>query len=477
MRVKRYVVNSLSDAVPLIRAELGKDAVILESKDVKIGGFMGMFRKRKIEVLAAVEPNNAKSESKSKPLNDEEVGLVVEQIIKASQRSKDTSSVNAPISNEMTKKAPDVVPNVNRAAAPAAGSFASRIYGAATPAAEHSDQSLQQGNKDSFVEAEKSVREEISKKAIHTKSQDTDSFSTANHISDTERFIVNELKSLRQEMITLSRRSSAQNVGSEAIQALKERLETQELDGQWINILNEELIQQEQQLGMALDGPVVWEYAKSKLYEWLEPYKNGRLSLATRIVQFVGPTGVGKTTTIAKLAANYSINESKKLALITADTYRIAAVEQLRTYANILNIPLEVVFSPLDFDRAISSLEDAELIMMDTAGRNYKSDLHVSEVNSLLPQMEQSESVLVLSVTSRTSDMKIIAEKFSKYGVRKVVFTKLDESNAYGVIFNMILMFGLTPLFITSGQNVPDDIESFQLNKYIEMLLGEPYHA
>ncbi|MFD2503425.1 DEAD/DEAH box helicase family protein [Paenibacillus septentrionalis] len=213
------------------------------------------------------------------------------------------------------------------------------------------------------------------------------------------------------------------------------------------------------------------------MLEWLTPYQHGVVSANTHTVQFVGPTGVGKTTTIAKLAANFSIKEGKKLGLITADTYRIAAVEQLlRTYANILNIPLEVVFSPLELERALTSLEHTELILMDTAGRNFKSDLHVSEVNSLLPQQEQSESVLVLSLTSRTADMRIIAEKFSKYGIRKVVFTKLDETSVYGAIFNMVLMFGLTPLFITSGQNVPDDISPFHTEKYIELLLGEPPH-
>ena len=473
MRVKKYVVDALSDAVPLIRNDLGKDAVILESKEIKVGGFMGMFSKRKIEVMAAVEPNTAKAESKpmSKKMDttDVDVDLVIEQILKASKRSKQqdieesSSSAAAKVSDDHSKGGPS-----NEAA----HSFASRLYGvggvpASKPEAVSDDGSI--GQVTNSAEHAKPSSSHVKEEALSKPSQE---------LTVTEQFIVEELKSLRLEMIKLSKKGSeADYEPSEAINALKIRLQEQELDEQWIDLLVEQLVQLEEEAGIPLDVTQTWHLSKDKLMEWLSPYQQGSIASTSQIVQFVGPTGVGKTTTIAKLAANYSIKEGKKLGLITADTYRIAAVEQLRTYANILNLPLEVVFSPLELERALSALEHTELVMMDTAGRNFKSDLHVSEVNSLLPNNEQSESVLVLSLTGRTADMRIIAEKFSKYGVRKVVFTKLDETDVYGSIFNMVMMYGLTPLFITSGQNVPDDISPFQVDKYIELLLGDLHDA
>jgi len=471
VRVKRYVVDALSDAVPLIRSELGKDAVILESKEIKTGGFLGMFRKRKLEVLAAVEPNAAKQDLKgTKKLADDQVDLVIEQILKASQRSKvqHENKEAAEQQPNARSQSEDKIASANGTAP--INNFASRVYGGAagSPKAEKTVEQLEPAEK-MPVSAKESTPTTVVNKVKTPEAQAS--------LSATEQFIVNELQSLKNEMIKISKNSISNFIPSEQLQALKSRLLEQEVEAQWIEILYDEFCLREQQGEEPLSANELWQHAKVRFYEWLAPYDHGKLSAATRFVQFVGPTGVGKTTTIAKLAANYSIKEQKKLGLITADTYRIAAVEQLRTYANILNIPLEVVFSPLELERALTALEQAQLVLMDTAGRNFKSDLHVSEVNSLLPSNEQSESVLVMSLTSRTSDMKIIAEKFSKYGVRKVVFTKIDESSSYGIIFNMIMLYGLTPLFLTSGQNVPDDIEAFNLEKYIDMLLGEPHHV
>lgn len=469
MRVKKYVVDALSDAVPLIKNELGKDAVILESKEIKVGGFMGMFRKRKIEVMAAVEPNATKSESKPKKLDASEVDvdLVIEQILKASKRSKQLENEELPSTAAVDQeKHSKVVPSND-----ATSSFASRLYGTGVPASKSEG-----ADSDRSTEHATDKAEAVMSTATLTKEEAL--LTPTKGMTQTEQFIVNELKSLRLEMIRLAQKGNESAYEpSEAIHALKMKLQEQELDVQWIDLLVEQLVQLEEEAGVPLDPKQIWHLSKEKLMEWLSPYQQGSIAATSQMVQFVGPTGVGKTTTIAKLAANYSIKEGKKLGLITADTYRIAAVEQLRTYANILNLPLEVVFSPLELERALTALEHTELVLMDTAGRNFKSDLHVSEVNSLLPRNEQSESVLVLSLTGRTADMRIIAEKFSKYGVRKVVFTKLDETDVYGSIFNMVMLYGLTPLFITSGQNVPDDIAPFQVEKYIELLLGEPHDA
>jgi len=277
-------------------------------------------------------------------------------------------------------------------------------------------------------------------------------------------------------MVKLSRQQSELHALSEPMLALKERLQEQELDCEWIDKLIEALSESEKNADKVYDRVELWNEARRMLEEWLQPYNNAEISRDARVVHFVGPTGVGKTTTIAKLAAEQTIKRGRNVGFITSDTYRIAAVDQLRTYANILNVPLEVVFSPMDLPKAYKGLSDRDLILMDTAGRNFRSELHVSEVISLLQSNEPNETVLVLSLTGKTTDMAIIAERFSKYGIQKVLFTKLDETSVYGAIMNLVLKHGLHPTYLASGQNVPDDIERFKAGKYVELLLGDAEH-
>ena len=165
------------------------------------------------------------------------------------------------------------------------------------------------------------------------------------------------------------------------------------------------------------------------------------------MVHFVGPTGVGKTTTIAKLAAEQVLKYHRKVGFITSDTYRIAAIEQLKTYATILNVPLEVVFSPQDLTKAFHNLEECDVIFMDTAGRNFRNEMYVSELNSLLKTQGNSETILVLSLTTKYRDMRAITNNFNKFKLDKVLFTKMDETDSYGAIVNIVHEF-LTAAFV-----------------------------
>lgn len=166
-------------------------------------------------------------------------------------------------------------------------------------------------------------------------------------------------------------------------------------------------------------------------------------------------------------------NKQRKVGFITSDTYRISAVEQLRTYASILNVPLEVVQSPGDTQRAISRLQECDLIFMDTAGRNYRNELLVSELQSLLAPVEHSETYLVISLTSKSRDMIEIANHFSKYGLDKVIFTKMDETGSYGPMFNLLHQFPIKLAYLTNGQNVPDHLLKPDADQLADMLLGE----
>ncbi len=191
----------------------------------------------------------------------------------------------------------------------------------------------------------------------------------------------------------------------------------------------------------------------------------------TQVVVFIGPTGVGKTTTIAKLAAIFALFEERKVALVTADTYRIAAVEQLKTYAKIIGIPIEVVFTPQEMRRAIERHLDAEVILIDTAGRSHYDSMRMSELKSYVEASFPDEVHLVLSLNTKYKDLEEIVKRFSCVPLGKMVLTKLDETSTFGNIFNLVRDFSLPISYITNGQDVPKDIEVADSLKLAEIIM------
>lgn len=202
------------------------------------------------------------------------------------------------------------------------------------------------------------------------------------------------------------------------------------------------------------------------------PYEMELAENQQKIVFFIGPTGVGKTTTIAKIAADYALNKKKKIGLITADTYRIAAVDQLKTYAKILGIPVEVIYNPDELKKAAAHLEEKDLIFVDTAGRSHKNVDQYIELKELLNQVPEKEVFLVLSLTMKYNDIMRIIETYSSITDYKIIFTKMDETSSYGSILNIKHYTGIPLSYITFGQNVPDDIEKLSPQKAAKMLLG-----
>ncbi|MCR4434481.1 MAG: flagellar biosynthesis protein FlhF [Clostridiales bacterium] len=187
---------------------------------------------------------------------------------------------------------------------------------------------------------------------------------------------------------------------------------------------------------------------------------------------FLGPTGVGKTTTLAKIAANYALNYGKNVGLITADTYRIAAVEQLKTYAEILGMPVSVIYSPDEIKDAIRSFSDKDMIFIDTAGRSSKNRAQFEELKSLLLAAEADVVYLVLSVTTSVRNCREILKDYSFLQEYKLIFTKLDETPVTGVILNAKFHTGKDLCYITTGQSVPDDIEIANVDKLAKKMLG-----
>lgn len=223
-----------------------------------------------------------------------------------------------------------------------------------------------------------------------------------------------------------------------------------------------------------------FDYALANIYQKMI-LKFGMPSCITpassgiKMVFFVGPTGVGKTTTIAKIASIFRVDQKKKVALLTADTYRIAAAEQLRTYANILEVPFRIIYTVEEIDRAVEDFKDYDYILIDTAGHSHQNQTQKESMSNLIHSVDdkiEKEVYLVLSATTKYRDLISIADSYKEMTDYKLIFTKLDETTTLGNLLNLRLYTGAELSYVTYGQNVPDDIEEFNSQSTVKQLLG-----
>jgi flagellar biosynthesis protein FlhF len=408
MRVKRYVADTMSDALQQIRGELGKDAIILNTKPIKTGGFLGLFTKKKIEVIAAIDQNDKPaSAAKQPPLKKQpdrysELETPIFPPVLAKEESKNPQQPNIP--------------------------FETASYS-------------QPQTKKEVTQLSKEIEE---MKGMFWKLMMTEG--TQSH--------------LPPALLAVSQRLADQEVQEKIIMSIMERVLEQ---------LGPEDLH---------DDKKVYGKVKDHLHNLLvrSPGYAEPIGQTIRFVQLIGPTGVGKTTTLAKLAAENVIEHGKRVGMMTSDTYRIAAVEQLKTYANILNIPLKVIYSPDELAPALERLSDCDLVFLDTAGRNYKNREFVEEINRFLYKDKHSLTFLVVSLTSKYRDIEDIINSFSGVHIDKVIFTKSDETSTYGTVLNLVVNHGLSLSYFTTGQNVPDDIEIATPEMVISMLVGDGAH-
>ena len=194
-----------------------------------------------------------------------------------------------------------------------------------------------------------------------------------------------------------------------------------------------------------------------------------------RVIFFIGPTGVGKTTTIAKLASQLCVNHKKKVVLLTTDTYRIAAAEQLKTYASILDVPFRVIYTEEEMAKAIGDYKEYDYILVDTAGHSQHNAEQKDSMAHFLRSVDDSvdkDTYLVVSATTKYRDLLAIADAYSEFTDYKLIFTKLDETTTLGNLFNLCMHTGASMSYVTCGQNVPDDIEVFSPQSTVKQLLG-----
>ncbi|MDR3632737.1 MAG: flagellar biosynthesis protein FlhF [Isosphaeraceae bacterium] len=199
----------------------------------------------------------------------------------------------------------------------------------------------------------------------------------------------------------------------------------------------------------------------------------GAVAGMRRVIALVGPTGVGKTTTVAKLAANFKLAQGFRPGLVTVDTYRIAAVEQLRIYAEIINLPLAVANAPGEMERAIGELGDVDLVLIDTAGRSPRDEVKIRELADFLAAAQPDEVHLVLSAAAGERSLRAAVDRFARVRADRLIFTKLDEADGLGGMLAVLGQADRPVSYLTTGQAVPDDIEPADRKRLARLILGD----
>lgn len=420
MIIKKFIGKTEEEAAEAAKKELGNGIVIMNVKSVKPKGIFSAFRSKLTEVTVALEEEN----EMAAPVHREE----------APKSQRDTV---------------------------AGGEQKLRISNAEN--IEKKLDSLQ-------ILLENQLKStEIKKQSVIEKNEDADG-----EVEEADGKASS--KPVKQEE---SPEKSEENKEQEKfIRLLYNTMLDNEVDEKYANQMIED-IEKSKKPNMPFDYILANVYQKMILKfgktQGITPAKKG-----PKVVMFIGPTGVGKTTTIAKLASRYAVDEKKKVALLTTDTYRIAAAEQLRTYANILEVPFRVIYTKEELQNALTGFKDYDYIFVDTAGHSHQNEKQLEDMKALLsvltkPEGEESveyQCFLVLSATTKYRDLLKIADNYRAIAEYQLIFTKLDETTTLGSLFNLRLTTESSIAYVTYGQNVPDDIEPFNPQKTVKQLLG-----
>ena len=429
----------MPEALRMVKSELGPDAMILSTKKETTGGLFGFFSKQVYRVTAAIDPARKPTPAPA-PVYREPPPREL------TAREEMESSMLAPLAREL-KELREKVESLTR--------------------------------REEELRAEAKPVEEI---------EAVDQVASGINLKNIPRSDLEEIKKLLLATLAKSKEGGTKDV-------------------QWPNIA--EVSYQEGQSGDELlpeDSPLARELARSgvstdlirKIVDTLNtlPLRNGNQTVnsrlgetlgrlikfagtlklkrnSPRIIALVGPTGVGKTTTTAKLAAMYALNRGNKVALITMDIFRVGAVEQLKTYSRIMGIPLEVASTPKELEKAVEKHAACDLIFIDTAGRSHKDKEKLDEMKNFLDNKIPMEVYLCLSATTKDRELEEILNRFRMFQASKVVFTKIDECESFGNMVNLLMKDNLQIAYFTTGQRVPEDIEIATPAKLADMIFHE----
>ena len=430
MTIKKFQGKTKEEAIEKAKAELGEEAVVMNVKEITPKGLFKSFKQSTFEITAAIEEKESRADT----------GMALKNM---QNMQKTHETIN------MAADEPISIPAVTAPAASAA-----------------IDQN----------KAEQSAIEFLKRNASLLKKEDEADQRIEEKLENLQSILEKQLAAngkKETEEKEPPKPETKKNENLSFIKVLYETLISNEVNEKYVNQVMDELEK------VNWNGNSV-DYILSNVYQKIilkfgQPTGIGLTGKKPKVVFFVGPTGVGKTTTVAKIASKLKVDQGKRVAFLTADTYRIAAAEQLRIYANILDTPLVIIYSAEELNNGIEQLENYDVILVDTAGFSHKNRGQKDDIQNLIRSVDpryDSEVYLVLSATTKYKDLMEIVDVYKEISDYKIIFTKLDETTTYGNILNIKLYSGAEVSYITNGQNVSDDIELFHSQKIVKRLLG-----
>lgn len=414
MIIRKFQAETENGAILKAKAELGGDAVVMNIKTIKPRGLMRLFKKPYVEITAALDEDKKKDPTELQTKLDQREAKKEDLFTETTFDKKQNFTETGISDNPIIK------------------------------------------------ELERKEAQQNKNDALEKKLNDIQSLLE-------EKLAGEEQKAVEEE----KKQEEAESEAELYTKLIYNKLLEQEVDEKYANLIIDELDRSINKEG-GLDHVLSTVYQKMilKLGESKPIVLDKKLP---KVVFFIGPTGVGKTTTIAKIASKFTLDDKKKVAMLTADTYRIAATEQLHTYADILNLPFKVIYKPEEIVEAVEEYKDYDLILVDTAGHSHQNQQQMSDIRSFLDSVkeeEQKEIFLVLSATTKYRDLISIADSYKEIKGFKLIFTKLDETTCCGNILNLKLYTDADLSYLTCGQNVPDDIEKLDAQKIVKQLMG-----
>lgn len=454
MRVKRFVGDTVAETMGKVKRELGSDAVILQTRQIREGSFLGLFGKVRVEVTAAVEdqpPKAVKLPPQLNPYLTPSGGKEQERPATASFLKSLAEASESVLQNEANEVLQQRLEREGKQ-----GSQPSRASWQKQPEA---------GSRGAEPLSEPAAP--LKAKTGSTGPEQAESAALRQEMETMRQLI----ESMNHQMTVLS--ADKRDYPADLVKWADDLMAT----GLSIPLVNQMMRAGQKEIPAErwLDDKYMKDYFFRQVVKMMPPMAPITLKRdKPSVVALVGPTGVGKTTTIGKLAAGFSIVDRRKIALVTADTYRVAAVEQLKTFGEIIGVPVDVVMTPGDLRETIAKHGDKDLIIVDTAGRSPNHNFHMSELQAFLHRAEPDYTILVLSATTQTADQLKIIERFKEVTTH-LLLTKLDETGSVGAIMNIFESVSFPLTYLTTGQNVPDDIEVATPERLAKYVLGEDY--
>lgn len=468
----------MSEALRMVKAEMGLDAMILSSKKERKKGLLGFFSKPYYEVTAALEPRPAQ---RANPYREEPAPVVPEREL--STREEFQNSMLGPLAREVRELKQRIEALSKKEAQQAAQQAAPQLQVQVQEGQPEALAAPRTFGKEELEEIKQLLYNAVGKKekepgpkpvTFQLAGQALEPVTLAAPATTLETLArpaqVQEQKQAAPALKLVQARPESDE--ERFLERLADELRGEEVGPQAIEILTGS-VRPAAEEGATLDE------LRSLMAENLAGMVkcSGSLRIkktGPRIVAVVGPTGVGKTTTIAKIAAMYALNRRVSVAMVTMDNFRVGAVEQLKTYAKIMDLPLEVAGNSQELSRALATHSDKDLILIDTAGRSPKDADRLEELKGYLETQTGIDVYLCLSATTRSREIDEIIATFGTLPITKLLFTKLDESRSFGPIVDTALKHKIPLSYFSTGQKVPEDIEVATARKLAAMVVQEP---